>query len=84
MNSTILAALDHAEKTALSGGVKLVFLVSIAFGCVAIVATFFIRDIDEQLNDDISRKLHLRAEEKIATVGSGHKMDIISPGLDTV
>ncbi|OAG44818.1 hypothetical protein AYO21_00779 [Fonsecaea monophora] len=58
VTSGVLAALADAEKDALAGSVKLVFLVSLAFGGVGIVATFFIKNVDSQLNNVVNRRLH--------------------------
>jgi hypothetical protein len=44
----IRAAASHANKEAYLEGAHLSYLVALAFGCVACIAAFFIRDIDER------------------------------------
>ncbi|KAI9735366.1 MAG: hypothetical protein M1818_006561 [Claussenomyces sp. TS43310] len=56
----ILVALGVAEEDAFSGAVKIVFLATISFGGVAIIASFFIKDIDHLLTNQVIRKLHHR------------------------
>jgi MFS family permease len=58
INSQIEIAVGLAQKTAFSGAVRLVFLVSVAFGGIGIIATFFLKNIDHLLTNDVSRKLH--------------------------
>ena len=60
MNGAIEVALAMAQKDALSEAVKIVFLVSIAFGGLALISTLFIKNIDHLLTSDVSRKLHNR------------------------
>ena len=55
-------------KTAYSQSFKTVFLASIAFGGVAVIAACFSRDIDDRMNSEVARKLR--------DIGEGKHSDI--------
>jgi len=46
-----------ALKEAYSASFKTVYLVTIAFGCLAILASSLTKDVDGMLNDQVARKL---------------------------
>lgn len=53
----ILAAVSEALKTAYSQAFHTVFLASIAFGGVAIIAACFSKNIDERMNNEVAKTL---------------------------
>ncbi|KAJ6019441.1 hypothetical protein N7522_001508 [Penicillium canescens] len=57
MTDSILAAVGDAEKTAYSQSFRTVFLVSIAFGGLAIIAAVVSVPIDDKLNNVVAAKL---------------------------
>lgn len=57
INGTIAAAIGDSVKTAYSQSFKTVYLVTIAFGGIAFIAALFTSDIDELLNDYVSRRI---------------------------
>ncbi|KAJ5543894.1 hypothetical protein N7494_005173 [Penicillium frequentans] len=57
MTDSILAAIGNAEKTAYSQSFRTVFLVSIAFGGLAIIAAVVSVPIDDKLNNVVAAKL---------------------------
>lgn len=60
ISPSILGALGMAEQDAFAGAGKVVFLATIAFGATGVIASFFVRNIDHLLTDEIIRKLHSR------------------------
>lgn len=57
MNDTILTAVDTGNKMGYHASYKLTFLVSIAFGCLAIFASCFLQDVSHLLTNDINKKI---------------------------
>lgn len=57
MTDSILAAVGNAEKTAYSQSFRTVFLVSIGFGGLAIIAAVISVPIDDKLNNVVAAKL---------------------------
>ena len=53
----ILAVAGTTLKEAYSQSFKIVFLATIPFGIVALVAAFFAKDIDDRLTHDVVRRL---------------------------
>lgn len=58
MNPTIAAAVGDAVKTAYSASYGTVYLASIAFGCIAVLASIFTKDIDQYLTNYVSRRIN--------------------------
>ncbi|BDD60067.1 hypothetical protein MAP00_005231 [Monascus purpureus] len=54
VNSTIEAAVNEAMLDAISGGCSLVFKVIIVFGGLAMIGSFFTKNVDEFLTDEVS------------------------------
>src|SRR6185437_5736776 len=57
INPTIIAAVRDAVKVAYSQAFKTVYLTSIAFGGLAIIAALFITSVDGLLTDFVARKI---------------------------
>ncbi|KAJ5668718.1 hypothetical protein N7462_009788 [Penicillium macrosclerotiorum] len=57
MTDSILTAVSNAEKTAYSQSFRTVFLASIAFGGLAIIAAFLSVPVDDKLNNVVAAKL---------------------------
>ncbi|KAJ9310837.1 hypothetical protein DTO271D3_8880 [Paecilomyces variotii] len=57
MTSKIAAVVGEATKTAYSLSFKTVYLTSIAFGGLAIIAAFFTRSIDDKMTSEVAQKL---------------------------
>lgn len=57
MNATIEAAILNGVKTAYSSSFSTVYLASIAFAAIAIIASFFTSDIDKQMSNYVSRRI---------------------------
>jgi N-acetylmuramic acid 6-phosphate (MurNAc-6-P) etherase len=57
INPTIIAAVGDAVKTAYTQAFKTVYLTSIAFGGLAIIAALFVTPIDGLLTDFVARKI---------------------------
>ncbi|KAH0829685.1 hypothetical protein AYO21_11700 [Fonsecaea monophora] len=64
MNPAIEAAVAAAQKSSFSGAVKIVFLVTIAFGSLGILATLFLQEIDHLFTDQVARKLYNPIKKK--------------------
>ncbi|KEF51086.1 uncharacterized protein A1O9_12868 [Exophiala aquamarina CBS 119918] len=60
----ILAVATDAYRTAFSKSIKTVFLVTIAFGVLSVVASMFCPNRDDALNDLVMKTLHRPKEEK--------------------
>lgn len=56
-SALIVDRVDAALKDAYSASFKTVYLVTIAFGCLAILASFFTINVDGVLNEQVARKL---------------------------
>ena len=54
INKVILAALGDAIKNAYSSSFKVVYLSSLAFGGVSIIAAFFATDVDKYLTNFVN------------------------------
>lgn len=59
-NAKVAAALGTAEQDAFAGAVKVLFLTTISFGCLGIIAACFTKSIDHLMTDKVIRKLHNR------------------------
>ena len=57
VSAHILAVAGTTLKEAYSQSFKIVFLATIPFGVVALVAAFFAKDIDDRLTHDVVRRL---------------------------
>ncbi|CAK7214682.1 hypothetical protein SBRCBS47491_002235 [Sporothrix bragantina] len=57
MNSSIEAAIADGVKTAYASSFKTVYLTSLAFAAIAVIAAFFTADIDKQMNNYVSRRI---------------------------
>jgi len=57
MTSKIAAVVGEATKTAYSLSFQTVYLTSIAFGGLAIIAAFFTRSIDDKMTSEVAQKL---------------------------
>lgn len=79
INSNIIAAYAEAIKDAYTHAFKIVYLSSLAFAGIAIVASLFITDIDKYMTNFVNKTLHKPAvgHETTQTVhtagGSGEK-----------
>jgi len=57
INPTVIAAVGDAVKVAYSQAFKTIYLTSIAFGGLAIIAALFITSVDGLLTDFVARKI---------------------------
>lgn len=57
MTDQISAIVANAVQTAYSNSIQTVFLASIAFGGMAIIAAFFTVPVDDKLNNIVAAKL---------------------------
>ncbi|OAG39068.1 hypothetical protein AYO21_06788 [Fonsecaea monophora] len=64
-NARVGAALSTAQKDAFSGALKIVFLMTIAFGVCGMVASVFIKNIDHLLTGEVVRRLHDRGQTEL-------------------
>ncbi len=64
----ILAVAGVTLKEAYSESFKIVFLATIPFGVIALVAAFFAKDIDSRLTHDVVRRLDARGKQEVANV----------------
>lgn len=62
VTSQILTVAGTAIKAAYSDAFKIVFLATIPFGIVALIAAFFARDIDSRLTHNVVRRLDVRGK----------------------
>ncbi|KAJ4366143.1 hypothetical protein N0V83_007778 [Neocucurbitaria cava] len=67
LTPAILAAGAEAYRYAYTDAYRVVFLVSIAFGVLAIIASFFIPDIDYLMGGKVAATLTGREKEKVKT-----------------
>lgn len=58
MNADILGALDSATKVAYSNAFKIVYLSSLAFAGLAIIAAFFVVDVDHYMTNYVNKTIH--------------------------
>jgi len=58
INANIKEAVGDAVKTAYSSSFSTVYLVSIAFGGAAILASIFTKDIDQYMTNYVSRRIN--------------------------
>jgi len=58
MNDNILTAFSIATKDAYSHAFKIVYLSSLAFAGIAIVAAFFVVDVDKYLTNYVNKTIH--------------------------
>ncbi|EON69199.1 hypothetical protein W97_08558 [Coniosporium apollinis CBS 100218] len=58
MNNNILAAFGEATKHAHSSSFKVVYLSSLAFGGVAIIASLFVQDVSKFMTDFVNKTIH--------------------------
>ncbi|OAL34181.1 hypothetical protein AYO20_06636 [Fonsecaea nubica] len=64
-NARVGAALSTAQKDAFSGALKIVFVMTIAFGVCGMVASVFIKNIDHLLTGEVVRRLHDRGQTEL-------------------
>lgn len=76
INDAILTAVDTGTKLGHHASYKLTFLVSIAFGGLAIFASFFIQDVSHLLTNEINKKI--RRSEKPVGGGNDGKAEPLS------
>lgn len=67
INSTIEVAIADSVKTAYSASFKVVYLVTIAFGGIALIAALFTSDIDSLLTNYVSRRIAGTVADNIPT-----------------
>lgn len=73
INPTIEGAVTNGLKTAYASSFSTVYLASIGFGGIAIIASLFTKDIDKHLTNYVSRRIngtvatemHVDAKEKM-------------------
>lgn len=72
LNPHILSLATDAYKTAYSESFKMVYLASLAFGGVAVVAAFFTPNMEHKFNDQIARRLQNKSfrGQDVGTVDS--------------
>lgn len=58
IDATILGAFAEAVKLAYTHAFKVVYLSSLAFAGIAIVASFFVRDVDKFMTDYVNKVIH--------------------------
>ncbi|KAF9886959.1 hypothetical protein FE257_010700 [Aspergillus nanangensis] len=58
MNETTEVALSNVAKNALAGACQLVFEIIIALDGLALIASFFVHNVDQFLTSEVSRRLH--------------------------
>ncbi|KAL1898142.1 hypothetical protein Sste5346_003544 [Sporothrix stenoceras] len=63
MNSTILEAVTDGNLLAYHMAFKIVFLSTISFGGIAIIASFFVQDVSKFMNNFVNKTIHRRGEE---------------------
>lgn len=54
----ILATVTEAYKTAFSKAVQIIYLISIAFGVLAIIGTIVSPDTESRFTSDVARRMH--------------------------
>lgn len=64
VNNTILEALALATKQAYAHAFKLVYLATIGFTGIGLIAAFYIKDVDEYLTGYVNKTIHKPMEEK--------------------
>lgn len=68
MDSTVLAAVDMGTKQAYTLAFRVVFLTTLAFTGIGIIASFFVKSVDTYLTNYVNKTLHkptLRKSEKV-------------------
>lgn len=63
MNSTIAAALDTATKTSYTQSFRTVYLSSLAFSGVAMIASFFTVNVDSKMTDFVNKRVDRTGKE---------------------
>lgn len=63
MNSTILEAVTDGNLLAYHMAFKIVFLSTISFGGIAIIASFFVQDVSRFMNNFVNKTISRRGEE---------------------
>jgi hypothetical protein len=71
---TVIAAVGDAVKVAYSQAFKTVYLTSIAFGGLSIIAALFITSIDDLMTDFIARKIRGVETKPTGSVRRAEKM----------
>ena len=74
MNSTIATAVTDGNLLGYHMAFKLVFLSSIAFGGIAIIASFFVQDVSMYLNNYVNKTIHRRGEDGHVHKPAGEKV----------
>ncbi|PMD55689.1 siderophore iron transporter [Hyaloscypha bicolor E] len=72
---TVIAAVGDAVKVAYSQAFKTVYLTSIAFGGLSIIAALFITSIDDSMTDFVARKIRGVETKPIGSVRRTEKME---------
>jgi Fungal trichothecene efflux pump (TRI12) len=72
---TVIAAVGDAVKVAYSQAFKTVYLTSIAFGGLSIIAALFITSIDDLMTDFVARKIRGVETKPIGSVRRTEKME---------
>jgi hypothetical protein len=72
-NIKVAAALGTAEQNAFVGAVKVLFLTTVSFGCLGIIAACFTRSIDHLMIDKVIQKLHNRNHKIISEAAAAEK-----------
>jgi hypothetical protein len=75
---TVTAAVGDALKVAYSQAFKTVYLTSIAFGGLSIIASLFITSIDDLMTDFVARKIGGVETKTIDSVKSGEGKENIT------
>ena len=64
----IIAAVGNAGKTADAQAFKTVYLASIAFGVLSVCAALCAQNVDEQLTDNVARRLRDTAKLEVSSM----------------
>ena len=79
---TVIAAVGDAVKVAYSQAFKTVYLTSIAFGGLSIIAALFITSIDHLMTDFVARKIRGVETKLVGSVRRAEKMESNTVTLD--
>lgn len=79
---TVVAAVGDAVKVAYSQAFKTVYLTSIAFGGLSIIAALFITSIDDLMTDFVARKIRGVETKLVGSVRRAEEMESNTVTLD--
>jgi len=65
MNPVIESAIAVAQGKAYAGAANLVFLVTMAFGVLAVIGSLFVGNFDTYLTNEVSRRIHSTPDRKV-------------------